>query len=192
MIQMFGEYVYRENNPILRKSNSEYLKRALEVEQTTRNGDVWLSNTYNTLGSYDLAKDILYIKIISLVEKKVLGVAVEYGVHTDKIICTDSWINVSHTGSFQEYHLHASNHFSVVYYISVPENSGDIIFRSAETQTDMFPLPATVSTLAGNKTFSISPEQGDILIFRSNVLHMVSLNKSKEPRVSMAMNFIVG
>lgn len=191
MIQMFAEFLHRENNTQLRLHNPIYLQRALEIQKTVRNGDTWLSNTYNTLGSYDTSNDSYYKKIVDVTVDSIKNVAKEYGVYTDNVECTDSWLNVSDQNSFQEYHLHAGNHFSAVYYINVPEDSGNIVFRSAETQTDMFPLPASEHTLANSKSFIVEPEAGDLLIFRSNVLHMVTINKSNEPRVTMAMNFIV-
>jgi len=191
MIQMFGEFLYRENKTQLRFNNPIYLQRALEIQKTTRNGDTWLSNTYNTLGSYDTSNDSYYKQIVDITIDTVKTVAENYGVYTDDVQCTDSWLNVSDKNSFQEYHLHSNNHFSAVYYINVPENSGNIVFRSAETQTDMFPLPATKETLANGKSFIVEPRAGDLLIFRSNVLHMVTINESDDPRVTMAMNFIV-
>ena len=88
----------------------------------------------------------------------------------------------------QEFHIHPNHHFSLVYYVSVNDNSGNIIFRSPESATDMFMLPSGNETLASMKTVSIKPEVGTLLIFRSNLLHMVEKNKSNQPRVSISFN----
>ena len=38
--------------------------------------------------------------------------------------------------------------------------------------------------------FAYTPSEGDLLIFRSSLRHMVKMGYNKEPRVSLAYNFI--
>jgi ectoine hydroxylase-related dioxygenase (phytanoyl-CoA dioxygenase family) len=55
---------------------------------------------------------------------------------------------------------------------------------------DMYPLPKEETvTYAGVKTFKFTPVANDLLIFRSNVMHMVNQNKSDRDRVSISINF---
>jgi hypothetical protein len=55
----------------------------------------------------------------------------------------------------------------------------------------MFPLPASVYVPSNYKTCTYTPQESMLLIFRSNLLHMVEKNKSDEDRISISMNFTV-
>jgi hypothetical protein len=77
-----------------------------------------------------------------------------------------------------------------VYYLQVGNDCGNIIFRSFEADTDMLPLPADILTYPNYKTMSIMPEEDNLLIFRSNLKHMVEKNISNVQRISLSMNFL--
>ncbi len=115
----------------------------------------------------------------------------EFGVSKplDSLECTDFWFNVSKHGDYQEFHRHANSHFSIVYYITVPENSGDLVFQSFETNTDMFSLPSNEVTDASCKTCVYEPIESALVIFRSNLIHMVKKNLSNRNRISISANF---
>lgn len=185
---MFAEAIFMEQTNL---SNNKLFDKAIEIKTVMPNGTQWACDTYNSLGSYDLEKDKDYKVVVDTAKQYVESFSVQYGITSPNVKCNDSWVNVAAPGAFQEYHLHPNNHFSAVYYVRVPEGSGDLILRSAETQTDMFPLPLGEETVFTNKTYRITPRDGMMVVFRSNVLHMVTKNLSEEPRVSVAMNFEV-
>lgn len=60
---------------------------------------------------------------------------------------------------------------SAVYYIHVPENSGNLIIHDRYSQTE------------------VTPESGMFVFFAPAVLHSVSCNLSGERRLSIGMNF---
>ena len=186
---MFAEAIFMEQTMLT--NNNKLFDKAMEIKTVMPNGTQWACDTYNSLGSYDLERDKDYNTVVELAKDYVKAFCLQYGLTSPNVKCNDSWVNVSDPGAFQEYHLHPNNHFSAVYYVRVPENSGDLLLRSAETQTDMFPLPLGQETTFTNKTYQVTPREGMIVIFRSNVLHMVTKNLSDEPRVSVAMNFEV-
>jgi len=186
---MFAEAIFMEQTMIT--NNNKLFDKAMEIKTVMPNGTQWACDTYNSLGSYDLQNDKDYGIVVTTAKEYIKAFALQYGLSDCEVTCNDAWVNVASPGAFQEYHLHPNNHFSAVYYVRVPENSGDLLLRSAETQTDMFPLPLGDETLFTNKTFRVTPRDGMLVIFRSNVLHMVTKNMSNEPRVSVAINFEV-
>jgi ectoine hydroxylase-related dioxygenase (phytanoyl-CoA dioxygenase family) len=56
-----------------------------------------------------------------------------------------------------------------------------------------FPLPTPRQDLLipARKTFCVEPKDGMLIIFRSNLQHMVHENKTNKNRITFAMNFIV-
>lgn len=194
---IFNTLVYKELLINLHLNNTVFKNKAFEIKEKFLNNSStdWRCDTFNTLNLYDYReendtnlKDLVYI-----VSNKVQQFATEYGIPDNlyDIHCDSFWFNISMPGNYQEFHQHSNSHFSVVYYVDAPEHCGNIVFKSFETFTDMFPLPIENSNtnLNSAKTHAIVPQDSLLLIFRSNLLHMVEKNNSNKDRISIAMNF---
>lgn len=154
----------------------------------------WRCNTYSSMNSgYKIYTDEYFNSLVSTITNKVGEFSQFYGMGNCDIRVDDGWINISGKGDYQEYHQHAGSHFSAVYYVSAPENCGDIVFRSYEANFDMFPLNPKELNENTFKTTSYKAVESNLLIFRSSLLHTVEMNNSAETekRISIAMNFIV-
>jgi len=83
------------------------------------------------------------------------------------------WLNEMQPGHVTTAHSHDDDDelLSCVYYIKVPENSGNLIISENN-----------------NKTV-IKPEEGNFIFFSPATVHEVSRNKSQQARLSMAFNF---
>lgn len=82
------------------------------------------------------------------------------------------WFNAMDPGQRTLPHHHDENDelLSAVYYIRVPENSGDLILH-----------------LAGDHII-IRPQEGKLVLFSPELLHEVTPNLSAEMRLSVALN----
>ncbi len=82
------------------------------------------------------------------------------------------WFNAMDAGQRTSLHHHDENDelLSAVYYIRVPENSGDLILHDA-----------------GN-TVRIQPQEGKLVMFAPDVLHEVTPHLGSGLRLSVAMN----
>lgn len=83
------------------------------------------------------------------------------------------WINDAGPEQSTTEHDHDDNDeiLTGVYYIQVPPESGDLVIVDKHCRT------------------LLSPQPGMFAFFAPNVLHSVSVNRSKERRISMGMNF---
>lgn len=155
----------------------------------------WRCDTYSTMYHYNalLDNDPTINKLISTVQRHVVDFSKAYGMNNVNAICKDFWFNIGSPNSYQEYHQHANSHFSVAYYINVKPESGNIVFKNLEAMTDMYPLPIyeTEYNQASFRTCYYKPVNNRLLIFRSNLSHMVEKNLSKFDRISVSMNFDV-
>ena len=81
-------------------------------------------------------------------------------------------LNAMESGHRTMPHHHDENDelLSAVYYIRVPENSGDLILHD------------------DGKKVCIQPQEGKLVMFAPRVLHEVTVNLGKEMRLSVAMN----
>lgn len=82
------------------------------------------------------------------------------------------WLNVNSPGDSCYPHIHSSQGKSAVVYVYVPENSGRIIFSQGTTFNP------------------IVPKAGKVMVFPSDLRHLVEENKSNEYRISIAMDII--
>lgn len=102
-----------------------------------------------------------------------------------------SWINCSPPGSHNSAHVHPGAEISGVLYISVPSDSGKIVFRDPRPQAEMSQLNMRLgkSIPSFNPRFEVTPEQGDLLLFPSWLMHQVEPGVGQHGlRISMAIN----
>jgi len=87
----------------------------------------------------------------------------------NKKIKAGFWFNEMQAGHTTTAHTHDEDDelLSGVYYINVPENSGDLVL--------------------GDEV--ITPREGEFIFFAPTLLHAVNENKSGHMRLSMGMNF---
>jgi len=176
------------------KNNEQYFNRALEIAKLFDNKDVkttWLCNTYLSLGKFDVQFDPVYENLVKDIADEVKKFSKLYNISLSKykIDCINAWINVAKPGAYQELHSHARSHFSVAYYINVPNGAGDIVFYNDSEFNNMFGLPE--SSEFNQINHQVNSTAGNLLIFRSTVKHLVRHNTSNENRVSLSANFVV-
>jgi len=88
------------------------------------------------------------------------------------------WFNYMPPGSSTTLHTHDDDDelLSGVYYVHVPENSGNlVIYDDAQDNT--------------SKKIEITPDAGQFIFFKPGARHEVSRNLSSEHRLSIGMNF---
>ncbi len=82
----------------------------------------------------------------------------------------DCWVNVYNNNSGCRVHQHFPATFSLVYYVKVPEKSGNIYFPDIET--------------------SLTPSPGLLLCFRGDLWHGVQFNLTPNDRIIIGINIV--
>ena len=171
---------------------SPMINKCYEVRESfTDYKPVWRCNTFTSLNSsYDLKTDLTFIELITQAESLINQFAKEcFGVTKKVVYCDDAWFNISYPGDYQEYHMHPDSHFSVSYYLKVPKDCGNFVVVPTSYFTDSYPIPSDTNNIGNASSFTIEPKENKIIIFRSNINHMVEMNKSNDDRISISMNF---
>lgn len=88
------------------------------------------------------------------------------------------WFNYMPPGSTTTLHTHDDDDelLSAVYYIHVPEDSGNLIIYDDAKNTSQ-------------KKLEITPQAGEFIFFKPDVRHEVTRNNSNEHRLSIGINF---
>ena len=105
----------------------------------------------------------------------------------------NSWVVEHNPNDFGHAHHHANSLISGVYYLDVPEHSGDITFHKPAGLTNIFhvstDIPYKEYTPINCATWSLTPREGDIILFPSHLLHSIGENTTNKLRYSLAFNF---
>jgi uncharacterized protein (TIGR02466 family) len=106
--------------------------------------------------------------------------------HINEFYITSSWVNYNPPNTLHALHHHTNSVYSGVVYVRSPKGAAGLIF-------DKQPLPALSFEVkeyneSNSNSWEIPVEDGDILIFPSNQLHMVPLNTTNQDRITIAFN----
>ena len=102
------------------------------------------------------------------------------------------WANINPPGGYNRPHLHPNSHFSGVYYIKAPKNSGQIVFNEPRSAAHMV-MPRRKEGEPPShlwKEVRVDPLEGRIVIFPAWLWHCVEPNLSNEIRISVSFNFL--
>ena len=102
------------------------------------------------------------------------------------------WANINPPGGYNRPHIHPNSHFSGVYYIKAPKNSGNIVFNEPKPGAHMV-MPRRKPGKPPShlwKEVHVDPLEGRIIMFPSWLWHGVEPNESDDIRISVSFNFI--
>ena len=102
------------------------------------------------------------------------------------------WANINGPGNFNVKHCHPRSNLSGVFWIKVPKNSGNLVFSSPHLfsryqELDLY-RPEFYLNFNSHWKYPKLPEEGQILIFSSDLEHEVEENMSDEDRISYSFN----
>lgn len=111
-----------------------------------------------------------------------------------KLDITQSWLSLSLQGESHHRHNHANSILSGVVYVSVAENDGINFIRSGGMQANMFNedgrwhIPMRENTYYNSSTITVPVQNGDIILFPSQLHHEVSRVQDNIRRISLPFN----
>jgi hypothetical protein len=107
-----------------------------------------------------------------------------------KIEIPQIWMNINQRGDWNIIHQHGHFHFSGIYYIKYPKDSGRIGFKD--------PRPAAMSNAFFNERFDGSElktidtiQDGSLLLWPSFLEHFVEPSRTDEERMSISFDVII-
>jgi uncharacterized protein (TIGR02466 family) len=169
-----------------------------QIQKMDQAGDDWSKNNYtNGYTSYS-SHDKLHqmSSTFSDLERRISKhVAqflknLDYDVNIKDLKMTDCWLNIMNENAVHTAHIHPKSVISGTFYVSVPKNASKIQFQDPRlTQFMNAPTPHLKALVHNQRFVSVLPKSGDLILFESWLRHEVSLNKSKEPRISVSFNY---
>ena len=99
-----------------------------------------------------------------------------------------SWVNINNRGDYNGRHTHSNgiNFLSGVYYVTVPKNSGNIIFFDPKSM--IFSSAPDGEYYHRSSSEVCEPKDNMLLLFPSWLEHEVGKNNTDEDRISISFN----
>jgi uncharacterized protein (TIGR02466 family) len=110
-----------------------------------------------------------------------------------RLYVTQSWSLLNEPNIGMHAHSHSNSIISgSLYFCEMPEPPSRMIFtrHKCYRQLDLQPT-AGPRNLYNTPTNTVTPQKGEVLLFSSELTHMVEANASREPRYSIAFNTFV-
>jgi uncharacterized protein (TIGR02466 family) len=111
----------------------------------------------------------------------------------DKLIITESWINVANKGAYQFPHLHVNSFISGTYYVNRNNNHSPIFFKHPKNiefnGNKPILLMGTKKQTKFNTDVKIEPANGTLVLWESFVVHGYDNNMS-DNRIALSMNMM--
>jgi uncharacterized protein (TIGR02466 family) len=176
-------------NVLSESENKDLLKKSNEIKNNSKKGgENFLSNLYNTHGTFDLLKNKHFENLINIVEKKTNEFSKEIMSNSNYNV-SGSWLNFYEKNDFQEYHQHPDCIFSAVYFIKSQKNDCFLTFENPWSVYDMKKLKNISSYNELTYEFvKFDPPERSLIIFRSFLKHCVTQKINKDIRVTAAFN----
>ena len=103
-----------------------------------------------------------------------------------------SWVNLHKKGDWGQQHSHYNSVVSGVWYLDTTPESGEfIIHPDNKLFGNLLDLPRRVYNEFNGDQYAFTPQNGDLLLFPSNMKHSVTSNNSDKERLSLAFNYMV-
>ena len=171
------------DNRLFEREVVEWSKKDKGVKRTNMIG--WHSTT-------DMHKIPVFKPLVDELFKMQMEIYREELLTREPII-GNMWANINPPGGYNRPHIHPNSHFSGVYYIKAPQNSGEIVFNDPRSAAHMV-MPDRVKDIKPPshlwREVRVNPLEGRILMFPSWLWHCVEPNGSNDIRISVSFNFI--
>jgi hypothetical protein len=181
---LFAEPVFRVSiADAITSRQVDYIKNLKMVENET---NLISENAYifNEPELAPIAKAVQ--EVLDFYAKEVMGIP-------QKLYVTQSWSLLNPPKVGMHAHAHSNSVISgSIYFCELPDPPSRMVFyrHKSHRQIDLQPTAGPQNIFNAHSN-SITPQQGEILLFSSELTHMVEPNASGNPRHSIAFNTFV-
>ena len=183
MYNIFGSYI-EENlfNLDIKKIKKEILN--IKVKNKGRiisNYGGWQSESFSKIN--ENFKDLF--NQINLSVKKI-----EKKLDLKKELSLNNyWCNINYLSCFNKPHNHLGAVMSGVYYVSIPKNSGNLIFQNFDISKHITYKFIKNYNEYNSTTWTVLPKENLCVLFPSYLSHYVEPNLNKKERISISFNY---
>jgi uncharacterized protein (TIGR02466 family) len=169
---------------------NKILRQAISEAQNSDPQGLSISNVLGWHSTDDLHQKSECAEFVIMVNNALAEVTQElaWDLQQVKPTITNCWAIVNPKNAFNVLHQHANSILSGVYYLDVPEDSGNLYFHDPRHSGQMLVPPYQQITPWTLGKLIYKPISGMLVIFPSWVWHGVEVNLSEQNRISLSFN----
>ena len=137
------------------------------------------------------------INLKTTIEKYALNYFWETGYECSEIIITDAWINIGSKNATLQPHLHSNSYLSGNYFVNFDRNThtllnfyNDRLMNGTGRQPFLSIPPRDKKTIYNIRDVALAANEGDIIFWRSHLLHGFSKPNQGEKRITLSFNIM--
>jgi uncharacterized protein (TIGR02466 family) len=167
-------------------------KRAVDISGVDLSSVKWAKNYNNWISE---SQNILAEPEFKNLAESVYDGLCEYfyGVMQAKdsveIYFTESWFNKTEKGQMHHRHWHPNSIVSGIVYLEADGTSGGTKFITSQYDTIEYGINS--ANIYNSRSWTVDPEVGTMVLFPSNVEHMVVEYQGEKPRITLSFNSFV-
>lgn len=169
--------------------NSEILDYIYKLQNENPDGVIksnfsgWHSQDFNL-------KEVSSKNFVEAIKKNINATLsdMSWDLEKQQVKINNIWAIINQEGAFNQKHQHSNSDISAAYYVSAPENCGDIVFHDPRPATTYKHPIAKSANILNASVNSIKPEEGLLVLFPSYLEHSVNPNLSKQKRIVISFN----
>lgn len=173
----------------------DLIKKIYEYKENTDQEGVVKSNEGGYHSNYRTHEDPLFHDFTEELNNKIGSVIEQHTTRNGRITMRQFWFNINQPGSFNKKHTHPESHLSGVMWIKVPKKSGNLIFDNPNAHTHHVNIDVLnkrrFAEAQYHKALEYHAVEKKVILFPSDLLHHVEVNKSNEDRISCAFNITI-
>ena len=172
--------------------NQKILQGIERIKQEVPNTkpESWIGDVYTTIGSnMNILEQEEFFGLHEIIHHEVSNYAysLRFDIEQYPVKINECWLNVYIAGNSQEPHNHANSVFSGIYFVKTPKKCSPLILFSPNANTMIEP-PKTETNELNRLSVRYEPKAGQMLIFRSHLIHAVKSSQVDLERVSISFN----
>lgn len=197
---LFASQIYSKalNPKNLKTLNKDLLDECYKFSEIDEKGQEWsLKNYpggYTSYGSltnmWELSSTFDDLK--KHLDRHVRGFAkaLQYDIDPKCLKIVSLWINIMPPQVTHSWHIHPHSVISGTYYVRTPKNCSAIKFEDPRVSRFMNTPPRKKSAPNTQQWhYSLSPKEGQVVLFESWLSHEVPPNQAQSERVSISFNY---
>jgi len=164
----------------------------IDIDSVNLDNIVWAENYSNFIST---STDVLEMPEFSILKEQVMLSLQDYFYDVlsvkkqTEIYITESWLNKSIRDQMHHRHWHPNSVYSGIVILQADKDTGLLNFITGQYQTLEYEIETP--NLFNAKSMTFCPDPGTILIFPSNLEHLVTPNASDLPRISLSFNTFI-
>lgn len=170
----FNDHLKELQNDVIPKLDEKFFSKDVTSESLVANGYI----SFFDEGGSHLDEWSEFAKFMEFIRFHINEYSKSLELTNNQLEITNMWANKYPTHSFIREHAHIiyKNLYSIVFYMKKPNDSGNLYIRDHSKGIDL----------------EITSDEGDVIIFPSNVTHYTSPNNNTADKYIIGLDFCFG